>query len=261
MLNLESLTKKVQELAMQAGKFLEEGYQNFDRARVEEKSSHNYVSYIDKTSERFLVKELSALLPEAGFIAEEGTGSLTNENYCWVIDPLDGTTNYIHGMGPYAVSIALRNKEELLLGVVYEVTRKECYYAWKGSKAWMNGREIHVSNIATLDKAFIAIGFPYDSDHYRPTALHLVDRLYGFAGGTRLLGSAAAEICYIAAGRFEARIEAFLGPWDVAASGLILIQAGGRMSDFSGGDTWTNAQQVIASNGFIHEKILELLPH
>jgi len=261
MLNLESLTKKVQELAMQAGKFLEEGYQNFDRARVEEKSSHNYVSYIDKTSERFLVKELSALLPEAGFIAEEGTGSLTNENYCWVIDPLDGTTNYIHGMGPYAVSIALRNKEELLLGVVYEVTRKECYYAWKGSKAWMNGREIHVSNIATLDKAFIAIGFPYDSDHYRPTALHLVDRLYGFAGGTRLLGSAAAEICYIAAGRFEARIEAFLGPWDVAASGLILIQAGGRMSDFSGGDTWTNAQQVIASNGFMHEKILELLPH
>jgi myo-inositol-1(or 4)-monophosphatase len=261
MLNLESLTKKVQELAMQAGKFLEEGYQNFDRARVEEKSSHNYVSYIDKTSERFLVKELSALLPEAGFIAEEGTGSLTNENYCWVIDPLDGTTNYIHGMGPYAVSIALRNKEELLLGVVYEVTRKECYYAWKGSKAWMNGREIHVSNIATLDKAFIAIGFPYDSDHYRPTALHLVDRLYGFAGGTRLLGSAAAEICYIAAGRFEARIEAFLGPWDVAASGLILMQAGGRMSDFSGGDTWTNAQQVIASNGFMHEKILELLPH
>jgi len=261
MLNLESLTKKVQELAMQAGKFLEEGYQNFDRARVEEKSSHNYVSYIDKTSERFLVKELSALLPEAGFIAEEGTGSLNDENYCWVIDPLDGTTNYIHGMGPYAVSIALRNKEELLLGVVYEVTRKECYYAWKGSKAWMNGREIHVSNIATLDKAFIAIGFPYDSDHYRPTALHLVDRLYGFAGGTRLLGSAAAEICYIAAGRFEARIEAFLGPWDVAASGLILIQAGGRMSDFSGGDTWTNAQQVIASNGFIHEKILELLPH
>ncbi len=261
MLNLESLTKKVQELAMQAGKFLEEGYQNFDRARVEEKSSHNYVSYIDKTSERFLVKELSALLPEAGFIAEEGTGSLNDENYCWVIDPLDGTTNYIHGMGPYAVSIALRNKEELLLGVVYEVTRKECYYAWKGSKAWMNGREIHVSNIATLDKAFIAIGFPYDSDHYRPTALHLVDRLYGFAGGTRLLGSAAAEICYIAAGRFEARIEAFLGPWDVAASGLILIQAGGRMSDFSGGDTWTNAQQVIASNGFMHEKILELLPH
>lgn len=261
MLNLESLTNKVQALALQAGKFLEEGYQNFDRTRVEEKSSHNYVSYIDKTSERFLVKELSALLPEAGFIAEEGTGSLNDENYCWVIDPLDGTTNYIHGMGPYAVSIALRNKEELLLGVVYEVTRKECYYAWKGSKAWMNGREIHVSNIATLDKAFIAIGFPYDSDHYRPTALHLVDRLYGFAGGTRLLGSAAAEICYIAAGRFEARIEAFLGPWDVAASGLILMRAGGRMSDFSGGDTWTNAQQVIASNGFMHEKILELLPH
>lgn len=259
MLDLKSLTKEVQELALQAGQFLEREYQKFDRTRVEEKSSHNYVSYIDKTSEHFLVKELSILLPDAGFIAEEGTGSLNDENYCWVIDPLDGTTNYIHGMGPYAVSIALRNKEELLLGVVYEVTRKECYYAWKGSKAYLNGHEIHTSNITTLNKAFVALGFPYDSDHYRPTAIHLVDRLYGFAGGVRLLGSAAAEICYIAAGRFDARIEAFLGPWDVAASGLILMQAGGRLSDFSGGNTWTNAQQVVATNGLLHDDILQLL--
>ena len=259
MLNLESLCTEVRKIARKAGSFLEDEQRKFDRGRVEEKSAHNYVSYVDKASEKLLIKKLSALLPEAGFIAEEGSGSLTDENYCWVIDPLDGTSNYIHNMAPYAVSIALRNKDELLLGVVYEVTRRECYYAWKGSKAYMDGLEIHVSDVSELDKAFIALGFPYDSDKYRPVAMHLVDGLYGFAGGTRLLGSAASEICYIASGRFDARIEAYLGPWDVAAAGLILMQAGGKLTDFSGGDTWTDACQVVASNGKMHETVLKLI--
>lgn len=203
--------------------------------------------------------QLSTLLPEAGFIAEEGSGSLTDEEYCWVIDPLDGTSNYIHDMAPYSVSIALRDREELLLGVVYEVCRNECFYAWKGSKAYLDGKEIRVTDVAVLDKAFVALGFPYDSDHYRPVAQKLMDRLYGYAGGTRLLGSAAAELCYVACGRFDARIEGHLGPWDVAAGGLILMQAGGRLSDFAGGDTWPSAEQVMASNGVIHDKILRLL--
>ena len=259
MLDLELLSEKIRDIAVNAGHFLEEASKDFDRNRVEEKSPHNYVSYIDKSSEKLLIKELSALLPEAGFIAEEGSGSLTTQEYCWVIDPLDGTTNYIHRMGPYAVSIALRNREELLIGVVYEVTRKECYYAWKGSKAYLNGQEIHVSNISTLDKAFIDLGFPYDSNHYHTMAVHLVDKLYGRAGGSRLLGSAASEICYIAAGRFEARVEAFLGPWDVAAAGLILMQAGGKLTDFVGGNSWTDAEQVIASNGPMHDIILRMV--
>lgn len=261
MLELEYLCTEVQRIAKKAGAFLEEERRKFDRTRVEEKSAHNYVSYVDKTSEKQLIEELSVLLPEAGFIAEEGSGSLTDENYCWVIDPLDGTSNYIHNMAPYAVSIALRDKNELLLGVVYEVCRKECYYAWKGSKAYLDGQEIRVSDVAELDKAFIALGFPYDSDRYRPVAMHLVDGLYGFAGGTRLLGSAASEICYIAAGRFEARIEAYLGPWDVAAAGLILMQAGGMLTDFAGGNTWTDARQVVASNKKMHETVLKLINH
>lgn len=259
MLNLEKLCTETVQIARAAGAFLRDERRKFNRERVEEKSAHNYVSYVDKESERRLVEQLSDLLPEAGFIAEEGSGSLTGENYCWVIDPLDGTSNYIHDIAPYCVSIALRNKEELLLGVVYEVCRDECFYAWKGSKAWMNGQEIHVTDIAILDKAFIALGFPYDSDRYRPVAQKLVDRLYGFAGGTRLMGSAAAEICYVACGRFEARVEAYLGPWDVAAGGLILMQAGGKLSDFEGGDSWPSAEQVVASNGAIHDTILRLL--
>ena len=134
--DLEYLCAEVRQIARKAGAFLRDERQKFDRERVEEKSAHNYVSYVDKESERRLVEQLSTLLPEAGFIAEEGSGSLTDEEYCWVIDPLDGTSNYIHDMAPYSVSIALRDREELLLGVVYEVCRNECFYAWKVRLIW-----------------------------------------------------------------------------------------------------------------------------
>ena len=259
MLDLKQLTADVCRIATEAGHFLKEERKNFRRERVEEKHAHDYVSYVDKESEVRVVRALSALLPEAGFITEEGSVTYQDEPYFWVIDPLDGTTNYIHDEAPYCVCIALRNRTELLLGVVYEVCRDECFYAWKGSKAYLDGKEIRVTDVAVLDKAFVALGFPYDSDHYRPVAQKLVDRLYGYAGGTRLLGSAAAELCYVACGRFDARIEGHLGPWDVAAGGLILMQAGGRLSDFAGGDTWPSAEQVMASNGVIHDKILRLV--
>ena len=133
-LDLAYLCKEVREIARASATFLKEERRKFDRNLVEEKSAHNYVSYVDKESERQIIEALSTLLPEAGFIAEEGSGSLTDEEYCWVIDPLDGTSNYIHDIAPYCVSIALRNRKELLLGVVYEVCRDECFYAVKGGK-------------------------------------------------------------------------------------------------------------------------------
>lgn len=259
MLNLETITEKVRELAIKTGAFLKEERVNFNCERVEEKNSHDYVSYVDKESERRIVTCLSEILPEAGFIAEEGSGNLDNEEYCWLVDPLDGTTNYIHNNAPYCVSIALRNKKELLVGVVYEVCRDECFWAWKGSKAYLNGEEIHVSDVNTMDTAFIALGFPYNYKEYKPMALHIVQELYGKAGGLRLQGAAAAEICYIAAGRFEARIESYLGPWDIAAGTLILMQAGGKVTDFEGGDTFYSGHQVLATNGKLHNQLLDVL--
>ena len=235
-LDLAYLCKEVREIARASATFLKEERRKFDRNLVEEKSAHNYVSYVDKESERQIIEALSTLLPEAG------------------------SSNYIHDIAPYCVSIALRNRKELLLGVVYEVCRDECFYAVKGGKAYLDGNEIHVSDVSVLDNAFIALGFPYNSDAYRPVAAHLVDRLYGFAGGTRLMGSAAAELCYVAAGRFDARIEAYLGPWDVAAGALILLQAGGKISDFNGGENWASGEQVVASNGKVHSLVLSLLP-
>ena len=137
MLDLEKITTEVRKIAVEAGSFLREERRKFRRELVEEKNSHDYVSYVDKESERRVVEKLKALLPEAGFIAEEGSGSLTSEESCWLVDPLDGTTNFIHDNAPYCVSIALRNREELLLGVVYEVCRNECYWARRGGKAYL----------------------------------------------------------------------------------------------------------------------------
>ncbi len=138
MLDLEKITLNVREIALRAGAFLRNERSGFDRSKVEKKNAHDYVSYVDKESERRIVAQLRELLPEAGFIAEEGSGSLTTENYCWLVDPLDGTTNFIHNNAPYCVSIALRNKEELLVGVVYEVCRDELYWTYKGAPSYMN---------------------------------------------------------------------------------------------------------------------------
>lgn len=146
-----------------------------------------------------------------------------------------------------------------MVGVVYEVCRDECYWAWKGAAARLNGKEIHVSDVSALDDAFIQLGFPYESERSRNFMAELVHNLYGHVGGLRVQGSAAAELCYVAAGRFEARLEAFLGPWDIAAGALILLQAGGRLSTFTGGNDFYSGREVLATNGKIHEKMLQVV--
>ncbi|MDO4180656.1 MAG: inositol monophosphatase family protein [Bacteroidales bacterium] len=259
MLNLEQITIKVREIALQAGAFLRNERKDFDRGKVKEKNAHDYVSYVDKESERRIVSQLRELLPEAGFIAEEGSGSLTDETYCWLVDPLDGTTNFIHDNAPYCVSIALRDSQELLVGVVYEVCRDELFWTYKGAPSYLNGKEIHVSNVGDMDKAFIALGFPYNSAAYKPMAERIVHELYGNVGGLRLQGAAAAELCYVATGRFEARIEGFLGPWDIAAGSIILKNAGGRVTDFEGGEDFYSGREVLATNGKIHTELLKVV--
>ncbi len=260
MVDLRHLVEAVKEIAVDIGHFLKGERAKFDRSAVQEKGPHDYVSYVDKASEERLVSRLSALLPEAGFITEEKTTrQYAQEAYCWVIDPLDGTTNFIHDMAPYCVSIALRDSHEILLGVVYEVCRNECYWAYKGGGAYMNDTPIHVSEIAAMDQAQILLGFPYDSKRFRPIVLRAIAQMYGVVGAERLLGSAAAELCYVAAGRAEGRIEGLLGPWDVAAGTLILSEAGGITTDFSGGNTYLDGREVIASNGLIHEHLLRIV--
>jgi myo-inositol-1(or 4)-monophosphatase len=246
-------------LSRSTGKFLRKERENFSLSRVQVKGQNNFVSDVDKNAEKQIVASLRSLLPEAGFIAEEGTAGCSNERYRWVVDPLDGTTNFIHGLAPYAVSIALMDGEEVVLGVVHEAVADECFYAWKGSKAFLNGREIHVSEVATVDMALVATGFPYYNFEKIQRYLNSLTYFMQQSHGMRRLGSAATDLAYVACGRFEAFYEYSLQPWDVAAGSLIVQQAGGKISDFSGGNAYIFGQELVSTNANIYEEFLEIV--
>ena len=254
-LELEKLTAQVCEVARKAGDYLRKEQQMLDRSQVEQKHTHDYVSYVDKCSEKFIVAELSNILI-AGFVTEEGTAQHHGEPYWWVIDPLDGTTNYIHGGHPYAVSIALRSAEEVLLGVVYEVVADECFYAWKGGGAWHNGKPIHVNEHNDITQALLGIELPYQTD-YKNFGIYLIRHFYGLAGGIRMNGSAAVALCNVASGRWDGWIEKYIGPWDFMAGLLIVREAGGMITDFQGDENCLEQNSIVASNGSVHKELIE----
>ena len=247
-MNLEKLCFEVQSVAKTVGTFIAGERKKFTLDQVEVKGKANFVSYVDKKAEEMIVGALLNLLPGSGFIAEEGTAGSSNEKYKWVIDPLDGTTNFIHSLPPFAVSIGLMDEDEIVLGVVYEITQDECFYAWKDSKAYLNGKEIAVSTAAKTKDALIATGFPYYQfdmiDSYISTMHYFMLNSHGL----RRLGSAATDMAYVAAGRFEAFWEQGLHPWDVAAGTIIIRQAGGKVSDFKGGNDFLFNGEMVASN-------------
>ena len=256
MLQLEEITLAVCQVAQRAGAYIAEERRKFQEERVERKHAHDYVSYVDKGSERLIVEALHELLPEAGFVTEEGLAAYHDEQYWWVVDPLDGTTNFIHQFPPYCVSIALCRGHEIQLGVVYEVTAGECYYAWQGGGAWQDGRRLHVSSHPVGD-ALLCLQLPYNSDAYRPVIHRLIDSFYGRAASVRMMGSAAMALCYVAAGRLDGYVEKYIGQWDFMAGALIVSEAGGRVTDYDGQFDFTQGNSVVATNGVIHQDMLE----
>lgn len=270
---LNALLNAVCQLAVRVGHYQAEQRLTFSLDAVETKHSHDYVSYVDKESERLIVARLKELLPAAGFTTEEKTTEQNcNAEYEWVIDPLDGTTNYIHDLGPYCVCIALKHRDALVMGVVYEVTRRELFYATRGGGAWLcsptpsaafrleeaDARQLHVSEIEDIDGALVCLGYPYDTEAYRDFGLALIRRLYGRCVSIRSLGSAETELCSVAAGRLDVFFEPFLHPWDVCAGAIILQEAGGRISDYHGEDRlWPSGREVLATNGRLHKAMLE----
>lgn len=256
---LENICNKVCGLAKDVGKFIKEQKSQITIDRIETKGVHDFVTYVDKTAEKKLVNGLLKILPDAGFIVEEKTIDKQNDMLKWIIDPLDGTTNYIHGITPYAISIALADDKEILMGVVYEIGLNELFYAWKGSKTYLNGNEISVSERKSLSDSFIATGFPYyDYGRIKPF-LNSLDYLMQNSHGVRRLGSAATDLAYVACGRFEAFYEYSLSPWDVAAGALIVQQAGGKVSDFSGNDNYIYGKEIIATNKNIFDEFLAVV--
>lgn len=256
MQNLEQITRLVCQIAREAGSYIRKERAGFSVEKVERKHAHDYVSYVDKGSEQLIVRALRELLPEAGFITEEGSAGHTDEQYVWVVDPLDGTTNFIHGFAPYAVSIALCKGREIVVGVVYEIVSDECFYAWEGGGAFVNERPIRVGTSAISD-ALLCLQLPYNSDAYKPIISKLLNRFYGNVGSIRMIGSAAMALCYVAAGRLDAYAERYIGQWDYMAGALIVQEAGGIVTDYQGSSDFTRGDSVVATNGVIHNDLLE----
>jgi len=256
-MNLEKLCHDVIGIVTHTAVFICDELEKRDSLNFEVKGKHNYVTHVDKGAEKMLVTGLSELIPESGFIAEEGTSTKRGDRYNWVIDPLDGTTNYIHGLPPFAISVALMEQDEIVLGLVYEMGLKECFYAWKGGPAYMNGKEIHVSKVDKVNDSLIATGFPYTDFSHLSNFMDTVKFFMENSHGLRRLGSAATDIAYIACGRFEAFYEYGLNPWDVAAGILIVKQAGGRVSDFRGGKNYLFGGEIVISNDLVFDEFLE----
>ncbi|MBX2982286.1 MAG: inositol monophosphatase [Flavobacteriales bacterium] len=257
-MELKQLTEQVTLLSKEIAAFIREESHRFTDASVESKSLNNLVSYVDKVAEQRFVDGLRMIVPEAGFIAEEGTGEQV-EGLNWVIDPLDGTTNFIHGVPCYCTSVALIKDGEIQLGVVLEVNRDECFSAWRGGGATMNGTPIAVSTRNQLQDSLLATGFPYDDFGFESEYMDLLRELMHRTRGIRRLGSAAADLAYVACGRFEAFYEYGLNSWDVAAGVILVREAGGKVSGFHPSKDPVFDEEIVASNSAIHEELLEVI--
>ncbi len=254
---MEKLCLNVIQIAKETGNFIKNELLNRDGLKLELKGRHNYVTYVDKEAEIQLVKKLKTLLPEAGFITEEGTNTTKGEIYNWIIDPLDGTTNYIHGLPPFAVSVALMKGTKIVLGVIYEIALDECFYAWQGGGAFLNGNKIETSKISKIQGSLFATGFPYTRFEHMDRFMQSMEYFMVNSHGLRRLGSAATDIAYVACGRFEGFYEYGLNSWDIAAGIIILLEAGGKVSDFKGNPECLFGNEFVASNPYVFNEFLE----
>ncbi len=258
-MNLENICTQVCKIATKTGEFIANESLNFDQSMIEYKGLHDLVSYVDRQAETMIVNQLSTLIPDAGFIAEENTRNTIGETYNWIIDPLDGTTNFIQGIPVYSVSIALKQDDKIVLGVVYEIGRKECFYAWENGGAFLNGKSLKVSTTSDMHQALLATGFPYTNFNDIDAYVNILKWAMMNSRGVRRLGSAAVDLAYTAAGRFDAFWEYDLKPWDVAAGSIIVTEAGGVVTDFKGEANYVFGRQIVASNKLLQSVLLDKL--
>ena len=257
--NYEALCREVIRITRDVGEFQKEERKNIRRQHLELKGNSELVSYVDKQSEEKLIDELSKLFPRAGFIAEEGTVQRMNEFHNWVIDPLDGTTNYLHGIPMFCISVALIEDEKPMLGVIHDPIHNETFYAWHGGGAWCNGKHIRIARSSPLDESLVVMGFPYDGMGKMGMYLNILSDFNDRSRGLRRLGSAALDLAYVAAGRCDVFFEYGLNPWDVAAGACIVSEAGGKVADFGGGDKHIFGKEIVAGSAANFNDSLEII--
>lgn len=259
-MNYELLCYKVIAITRLTGNFIRKEALAFDSNAIEYKGLNNLVSYVDKTAERQLVKNLKKILPGAGFITEEGeTENTYDKPFTWIIDPLDGTTNFIHGIPTFSISIALYEEKEPVLGIVYEINRGEMFYSYKGAPAYLNNKEIKVSKANNLSQCLLATGFPYYQFDKQPQYIKLFTAMMQKCHGLRRIGSAAVDLAYVACGRFDAYFEYNLNSYDVAAGAFLVRQAGGEVLNFTGGNEYLHTREIVATNGLNTLEIIDTI--
>jgi len=241
-----------------AGKYV---YNRFNQAvTVDYKGKTNLVTQVDHKAEEMIISIIRDVFPDHRILAEESPELVSDSPYRWIIDPLDGTTNFVHGVPIFSVSIAVEYQNEVYMGVVYDPCRQELFSAIKGHGAYLNKEAIRVSATPSLIKSLTATGFPYETDAIFDANMKIFRAVYKKSQGVRRGGSAALDLCYVAAGRFDGFWEFSLNPWDVAAGALLIMEAGGKVEDVYGQPfSIQNASRIVATNGKIHCELKQLI--
>ncbi|MDA3910439.1 MAG: inositol monophosphatase family protein [Bacteroidales bacterium] len=258
-MNLQHLCSQVIQIVVQTGKFIQQQQKKISFDNIEKKGLNDFVTYVDKEAEKRLVDFLKPLVKGAGFVTEEKTIPESKQEYTWIIDPLDGTTNFIHGLSPYAISIALQRNQETILGIVYEISLDEIFYSYEGTHAYLNDKPIKVSKADSINQSLIATGFPYNDFSRLDNYMKSLNYFMHHSHGVRRLGSAATDLAYVACGRFEAFYEYSLEPWDVAAGGYIVQKAGGKVGDFNNKNQYVYGGEIVATNGLLHDDFMSIV--
>jgi len=251
------MTNIIKKAAIEAGKILLENFGKITASDIKEKQHNDFLTFVDEKSEEKIIEIIHSEYPDHAIYAEE-SGEIKNQsNYRWIIDPLDGTKNFICGIPVFAVSIALEIKKEITYSVVYDVMHNSLFYAEKGKGAYLNDTRILVSD-RTIEQSLLATGFPFKKKQYLPQYLKCFERMFDSCSGIRRMGAAAIDLAYVAAGRFEGFWELGLQPWDMAGGSLLITEAGGKVTDFWGMPEHMENSFLVASNNLIHDQLIEI---
>ncbi|HKJ10140.1 MAG TPA: inositol-1-monophosphatase [Gammaproteobacteria bacterium] len=247
--------------ARTAGDLIVRHLDRVDQLTVKSKHRNDFVTEVDRQAEQAIIRVLRKAYPDHGILAEE-SGTQAGDDYCWIIDPLDGTTNFLHGFPQFAVSIALRHQGRLEQGVVYDPLRQELFTATRGSGAQLNNRRIRVGRLTGLEGALLGTGFPFKMQEYLDAYLAMFRTLFMDTAGIRRAGAAALDLAYVAAGRLDGFWEIGLKPWDMAAGALLIQEAGGIVGDFTGGHAFMDSGNVVAGNPKVFAAVIRAIrPH
>ncbi|MEM7372657.1 MAG: inositol monophosphatase family protein [Bacteroidota bacterium] len=258
-IDLDHLDQELQQSIRKAGEFAVKEFRRFSFNQVEFKAENDPFTFVDVSVENMLTEACSRLIPGSGFITEESDDQVSQNEYVWIIDPIDGTTNFTHGVPHFSISLALQKDQKLILGYVYEPVHQEMFRAEKGKGASLNGEPISVSEISSIQSSLIATGFPYANHPWRKEYVSLIMQVMDKANGLRRMGSAALDLAYVACGRYEAYFEYKINPYDVAAGALLVLEAGGMVTDFTGDQDFLFKRKIVSTNGRIQEQLMALI--